>query len=178
MKRGSVCYRTTAHMHNTNRIWRKHGSQIVFGSLIASSLLLSHNDIARNMQNISKAKETIATNTAQQQLMQEQLAHEKAQAEIAEARYKAGCTIVVAVNSPRNLATLVEGEPVFDRTSKKYLPAGTVVCDGNGQTAVLATNASGIPVVSDMAFTGNRSLAIEQVRKIRGAKVYYYTPEK
>lgn len=162
----------------TNRFWRKHGSQITFGVLITGSLLLSNQDITRNMQNLSKAKEVIATNNQQQQLMQEQLAHEKALSEVAEARYKAGCTIVVAVRSPKSLATLVEGEPVFDRTSKKYLPAGTVVCDGNGNTAVLAANVNGIPVAAEMAFTGNRALAIEQVRKIQGARVYYYTPEK
>lgn len=64
------------------------------------------------------------------------------------------------------------------KTSKKSLPVGTVVCDGNGNTGILAPNSKGVPVVSDMAFTGNRELAIDQIRKIRGAKVYYFTPEK
>lgn len=161
----------------TNRIWRKHGSQVVFGSLIASSLLLSYKDIARNMQNLSIARETISNNSNQQQMLESQLAHEKAQAAIAEARYRSGCRIVVAVESPRNLATLVEGESVLDRTTKKPLPAGTVVCDGNGSTGLIVQDAQGELVVGQMAFTGNRELAIAQIRKIRGAKVYYVTPQ-
>ncbi|HEY9665261.1 MAG TPA: hypothetical protein V6C91_00565 [Coleofasciculaceae cyanobacterium] len=130
------------------------------------------------MQSLSQAREMISANSSQQQLLEEQLAHEKAQAAIAEARYNSGCTMVVAVNSPRNLATLVEGEPVLDRTTKKPLPAGTVVCDGNGNTGVIVHNAQGELVVGQMAFTGNRELALEQVRKIKGARVYYVTPEK
>lgn len=160
------------------RIWRKHGSQIIFGCLIVGSLALSSNDITRNLRSLSQVRQTIAANNQQQVLLEQQLAYEKAQAEIAAARYKAGCTIVVAVNSPRNLATLVEGDPVMDRTTKKPLPAGTVVCDGNGQTGVIFRNSQGRLVVGQMAFTGDRTLALEQIRKIHGAKVYYFTPEK
>jgi hypothetical protein len=160
------------------RIWRKHSSQIIFGCLIAGSVAQSSKDITRNMQSLSRTREIISTNTSQQQLLEEQLALEKSQAAVAEARYKAGCTIVVAVNSPRNLATLVEGEPVLDRTTKKPLPAGTVVCDGNGQTGVIVRDNQKQLVVGQMAFTGDRSLALDLIRKIHGAKVYYVTPEK
>jgi hypothetical protein len=162
----------------TSKIWRKHSSKIVFGSLIAGSLLLSYKDISANMRSLSQARGMIAGNTQQQLLLEEQLSHEEAQAKVAEKRYKAGCTIVVAVKDAKNLATLVEGETVYDRTSKKPLPLGTVVCDANGNTGVLVAGNAGIPVVSLMAFTGDRSLATAQIRKIHGAKVYYYTPEK
>jgi hypothetical protein len=162
----------------TNRIWRKHGGKIVFGSLIAGSLLLNSKDISANMRSLSQARETIAGNSQQQLLLEEQLSHEQAQAKVAEARYKTGCTIVVAVKAAKNLATLVEGETVLDRTTKKSLPIGTVVCDANGSTGVLVPDKNGVPVVGQMAFTGDRSLATEQIRKIHGAKVYYYTPEK
>ncbi|MBW4607340.1 MAG: hypothetical protein KME22_08960 [Hassallia sp. WJT32-NPBG1] len=163
---------------NINRFWRKHNSKIVFGSLVIASLIYSSNDISANMRSLSEARQVIGANTRQLTLLEEQLNHEKAQAKIAEARYKAGCAIVVAVNSPRNLATLVEGETVLDRTSKKSLPVGTVVCDSNGNTGVLISNKSGVPVVSQMAFTGNRELAIAQIRRIHGAKLYFVTPEK
>jgi hypothetical protein len=160
------------------RIWRKHSSQIIFGCLIAGSVALNSNDITRNMRSLSQTREIISANTNQQQLLEEQLALEKSQASVAEARYKAGCTIVVAVNSPRNLATLVEGEPVLDRTTKKPLPAGTVVCDANGQTGVIIRDDQKKLVVGQMAFTGDRTLALNLIRKIHGAKVYYVTPEK
>ena len=105
--------------NNPNRLWRKHNTKIIFGTLIAGSLLFSYKDIARNMQNLSAARETIATNSTKQQLLEEQLQYEQAQDKIATARYNSGCTMVVAANSPRNLATLVVGEPVFDRTTQK-----------------------------------------------------------
>ncbi|MBW4568061.1 MAG: hypothetical protein KME31_08560 [Tolypothrix carrinoi HA7290-LM1] len=160
------------------RIWRKHGSQIIFGCLIAASLAYSSKDIARNMLALSQVRQIIAFNSQQQALLEQQFAYEKAQASVAAARYKAGCTIVVAANSPKNLATLVEGESVLDRTTKKPLPAGTVVCDGNGQTGVIVRNSQKQLVVGQMAFTGDRTLALKQIRKIHGAKVYYVTPEK
>lgn len=161
-----------------SRIWRKHSGQIIFGCLIAGSVAFSSGDISRNMRSLSITREVIAANTSQQQLLEEQLALEKSQAAVAEARYKNGCTIVVAVNSPRNLATLVEGEPVLDRTTKKPLPAGTVVCDANGQTGVIISNEQKQLVVGHLAFTGDRSLALVLIRKIHGAKVFYVTPEK
>lgn len=163
---------------NTNRIWRKHSSKIIFGSLIAGSLILSSKDISANMQSLSQARTTIAFNSQQQMLLEEQLSHEQALSKVAQARYKAGCTIVVAVKAARNLATLVEGETVLDRTTKKSLPINTVVCDGNGNTGVLIAGKDGVPVVGQMAFTGDRQLAINQIKKIRGAKLYYYTPQK
>jgi hypothetical protein len=163
---------------NTNRIWRKHNSKIVFGLLIAGSLILSSKDISANMQSLSIARTTIAFNGQQQMLLEQQLSYEQAASKVAEARYKSGCTIVVAAKAARNLATLVEGETVLDRTTKKSLPINTVVCDGNGNTGVLIADKDGVPVVGKMAFTGNRELAINQIKKIRGAKVYYYTPEK
>ncbi|MBA3920312.1 MAG: hypothetical protein H0X31_00845, partial [Nostocaceae cyanobacterium] len=102
----------------------------------------------------------------------------KERAAIAIQRYRDGCTIVVAVSSPKDLATLTKGEPVLDRTTKNPLPEGTVVCDINGNTAILKANSQGVPVADDFAFTGNRELALSLVRKIHGAKVFYNTPEK
>lgn len=163
--------------HNYARIWRRHSSLIVFGSLVVGSLALGHKDIQRNMQSMSIAREVININQNRQRLLDEQFQREQQASKIAESRYKSGCVMVVAANSPWNLATLVEGEPVLDRTTKKFLPLGTVVCDGIGNTGVLVQSSDG-PVVGEMAFTGNRELALDTIRKIRGAKVYYVTPSK
>lgn len=160
------------------KAWRKHKLEIGFGSLVLVAALFSHSDIQRSMQSLSDERARIANNFNIERRLEQSQELAKTKASVAEERYKAGCTIVVAVNSPKNLATLVEGEPVYDRTSKKYLPAGTIVCDANGNTGVLAANSQGIPVVTDMAFTGNRQLALDLIRKIKGAKVYYNTPEK
>ncbi len=160
------------------KVWRRHKLEFGFGAVALVAAFFSHNDIQRSMQGLSEDRARIATNASEQRRLEENAELVKAKAAIAEQRYNSGCTLVVAVNSPKNLATLVLGEPVYDRTTNKPLPIGTVVCDGNGNTAVLASNANGVPVVTDMAFTGNRDLALAQLRKINGAKVYYYTPGK
>jgi hypothetical protein len=163
-------------MLSQKKLWRKHKLEITFGAVALVAALFSHSDIQRSMQGLSEDRARIASNASEQRRLEENAELIKAKAAIAEQRYKDGCTLVVAVNSPRNLATLVEGEPVFDRTTSKPLPVGTVVCDAQGSTAVLASNANGVPVVADMAFTGKRELALAQLRKINGAKVYYVTP--
>jgi hypothetical protein len=164
--------------YNTKRIWRKHKLEIIFGAVALIAAFMSSGDIQRSMHSVSEDRARIASNASEQRRLEENAELVKAKAVIAEQRYNSGCTLVVAVNSPRNLATLVLGEPVFDRTTSKPLPVGTVVCDGNGNTAVLASNTNGVPVVTDLAFTGNRDLALAQLSKINGAKVYYFTPGK
>jgi hypothetical protein len=162
----------------SRKLWRRHKLEIGFGAVALVAAFFSHGDIQRSMQGLSEDRARIASNASEQRRLEENAELIKAKAAIAEQRYNSGCTLVVAVNSPKNLATLVEGEPVFDRTTNKPLPVGTVVCDGNGNTAVLASNINGVPVVTDIAFTGNRELALAQLRKINGAKVYYFTPGK
>jgi hypothetical protein len=164
---------------NTSRFLRKNKSNLIWSVLILGSIALNYGQIRRNMQDLIQTREIIATNSQRQTLLEEQLKSEQSQARIAETRYKAGCTIVVSSRLPKNLVTLVEGETVLDRTTKKSLPEGTVVCDGVGNTGVLVSGTNGQPpVVKKLAYTGKRQLAIDQVRKIRGAKVYYFTPEK
>jgi hypothetical protein len=158
------------------KVWRRHKLEIGFGAVALVAALFSHSDIQRSMQGLSEDRARIASNASEQRRLEENAELVKAKAAIAEQRYNSGCTLVVAVNSPKNLATLVLGEPVFDRTTSKPLPVGTVVCDAQGSTGVLAANSDGLPVVTDMAFTGKRELALAQLRKINGAKVYYVTP--
>ena len=130
------------------------------------------------MNALSADRTRISENAALTRRLEESAETAKVRAVIAIQRYKDGCTIVVVANSPRNLASLVKGQPVLDRTSKAYLPEGTVVCDANGNTAVLKNNVEGVPVADDFAFTGDRQLALNLIRKIHGARVYYNTPAR
>lgn len=111
----------------------------------------------------------IASQNQQIQIQREEIS----QAQLAESRYERGCTLTVAMSSPKDLVSIQTGEPVMDRTTKKPLPNGTVVCDFNGNTAVIKGG-----VASNLAFTGNRELAYQQLKKVRGAKVFYYVPGK
>ena len=158
------------------RHFRKHKTEYIFLGLMIGAALFGYKDIQKQMDALSQDKSRISDAAAHVRQLEENQETLEAQAKIAEKRYKDGCTIVVIANSPRNLATLVKDHPIYDRTSKAYLPEGTVVCDANGNTAILKNNSEGIPVADDFAFTGDRQLALNLIRKIHGAKVYYNTP--
>lgn len=94
------------------------------------------------------------------------------QAKIASNRYRNGCVIVVAQKAPDKFTSLTEGHPVIDWVRKTPLPAGTIVCDANGNTAVIEKR-NGKPVIGKTAFTGDRQL-INQARK--NANANYRVP--
>lgn len=156
-----------------NRFLRRHGAKCAFGAAALISLALSHNDIKQNMQSMSDIRQQLNAQITRQTKLQEHHKFEQAQAKIAEARYKAGCVLIVAPENVRNLATLEEGDVIRDRTNGKPLPDNTIICDGNGNTGVIKDGKVGL-----IAFTGNRDLVLQQVRRINGAKLYYYTPQK
>lgn len=156
-----------------NRFWRRHGSKCVFGGAALISLALSHNDIRQNMQSMSEIRQQLGSQNLRQTKLEEQFKFEQQQAKIAEARYKAGCVLQVTAQNRRNIGTLEQGERLIDSNTGRVLPDNTVVCDGHGNTGVIKDGKVGL-----IAFTGNRDLVLEQVKRINGAKLYYYTPTK
>ena len=156
-----------------NRFWRKHGTKCIFGGAALISLALSSNDIKQNMQSMSEIRQQLGSQSLKQTKLSEQLKFEQIQAKIAEARYKAGCVLVVAPENARNLATIEEGDIITDRNNGKPLPDNSVVCSGAGNTGVIKDGKVGL-----IAFTGNRELVLDQVKRINGAKLYYYAPSK
>ncbi|WP_152591913.1 hypothetical protein [Nostoc sphaeroides] len=149
---------------NNTRIWRKHKTSIVFGTLIGVSLLYSSGDIQRNMGAVSDIKQSIAENSKQQTILEQQLEFEKEQATIADARYKTGCLPIVATVYPHKYVTIVQGKVIQDRITRNPLPRGTVVCDANGNTGVIADRGE----VEAIAFTGNRDLVATRLKRFRG----------
>jgi hypothetical protein len=108
-------------------------------------------------------KLTQDNNTRQMRLMATQQSIES-QAAIADSRYRSGCIMVVASNSPDKLTALEEGKPVIDAARQRPLSPGAVVCDGFGNTGVIIRK-DGSPVVGEMAFTGNESLISSAKKK-------------
>jgi hypothetical protein len=149
---------------NSTRIWRKHKTSIVFGTLIGASLLYSFGDIQRNMGAISDIKQSIAENSKQQTILEQQLEFEKEQAKIADSRYESGCLPIVATVYPHKYVTIVQGKVIIDRITKDPLPKGSVVCDANGNTGVIALKGK----VEAIAFTGNRDLVATRLKRFRG----------
>lgn len=163
-------------MPNCNKFWRKNKTVIIFGGLIAISTLFSIGDMVDKSARLSQMRSEITQSTFDQIRLEQNDEFSQKQAEIANARMKRGCVLVVDATSAKNLVTLNEGQPVRDRANKSYLPAGVTICGANGETAVLRRNAQGIPVIGDLA-VGDRELIYENLKRIRGAKVYYNTPK-
>jgi hypothetical protein len=149
---------------NSARLWRKHKTSIVFGALIGASLLYSSGDIQRNVGAIADIKQSIAENSKQQKILEQQLEFEKEQATIADARYKSGCLPIVATVYPHKYVTIVKGKVILDRITLNPLPKGTVVCDANGNTGVIGLRGA----VEAIAFTGNRDLVATRLKRFRG----------
>jgi hypothetical protein len=149
---------------NSSRVWRKHKTSIVFGALIGASLLYSSSDIQRNMGAISDIKQSIAENSKQQTILEQQLEFEKEQAKIADSRYESGCLPIVATVYPHKYVTIVQGKVIQDRITRNPLPKGTVVCDANGNTGVIGDGGK----VEVIAFTGNRDLVATRLKRFRG----------
>lgn len=156
-----------------NRFFRKHGSKVIFGSLALISIAFSHKDIKQNMDSMSEIRNQIGRQSLKQTKLENQFDFEQKQAKIAEARYQAGCILIVAKENERNLATIQEGDVISDRNNGKTLPNNSVICDGHGNTAVIKDGKADL-----VAFTGDRTLVIQQVKRINGAKLFYYTPSK
>lgn len=114
-------------------------------------------NIKANMIAMGEAQKLAQDNsTKEMRLMATQQSIES-QAEIADSRYKSGCIMVVAFNSPNTLTALEDGRPVMDAARNRPLSAGAVVCDGFGNTGVIV-KVGNKPVVGEMAFTGNQNL--------------------
>ncbi|MBE8990139.1 hypothetical protein [Nostoc sp. LEGE 12450] len=149
---------------NTTRLWRKHKTSIVFGTLIGASLVYSSGDIQRNMGAITDIKQSIAQNSKQQTILEQQLELELELATIADSRYESGCLPIVATVYPHKYVTIVQGKVIKDRITLNPLPKGTVVCDANGNTGVIADRGE----VEAIAFTGNRDLVATRLKRFRG----------
>jgi hypothetical protein len=100
-----------------------------------------------------------AADHARLMLEQEEIA---ATAEIAVQRYIEGCQPVVDWDQI-NYVSLVENEVVLDPTTRFPIPAGTVVCDANGNTAIIRENDQGWPVAQSFAFTGDQGVVRQRL---------------
>ncbi|QFS52703.1 hypothetical protein GXM_10458 [Nostoc sphaeroides CCNUC1] len=113
---------------------------------------------------ITDIKQSIAQNSKQQTILEQQLEFELEQSTIADARYKTGCLPIVATVYPHKYVTIVQGKVIQDRITRNPLPRGTVVCDANGNTGVIADRGE----VEAIAFTGNRDLVATRLKRFRG----------
>ena len=124
---------------------------------ICVCLAIASPNIKANMTAMGEVQKLAQENSTSQMRLMATQQFVESQAEIADSRYKTGCIMVVAFNSPDSLTALEEGKPVLDAARKRPLPSGAVVCDGFGNTGVIV-KMDKTPVVGEMAFTGNETL--------------------
>jgi hypothetical protein len=143
--------------------WAKANPLLAIALLVTPLVLL--NDGVDSASDFFQQGQTLRTErkALQQQQIQLEIAQDAA-AEleaIAIGRYESGCILVTALDQPDQFVSIVENMPVLDRATQSPLPAGTAVCDANGNTAVLTNqniNGEVIPVASSLAFTGDRGV--------------------
>ncbi|WP_414587422.1 hypothetical protein [Scytonema sp. PCC 10023] len=158
------------------KIAKRNPVSVLFGVGILACLALSSGNVKQQMQSLSQVRELAQQNSAKEMKLRATEDFMKQQAEIAANRYKSGCVMVVAMKNPNYYTALSEGQPVIDRVRRIPLPAGTVVCDSNGSTGILEPAADGTPVVSAIAFTGDRAL-VEAARN-RNKSTRYALPNQ
>ena len=166
-----------------NRL-KKHRSTIICGAVVLGSIAFSWDDMTARMEGVNSLKEQAIAQQFNLLALQQQEEILVEQGKIANARMERGCVPVVDANPKLingykyfNLVSLMKGQPVLDRTNKNYLPAGTVVCGSNGDTAELV-NKNGIPVMENFAVGGSKENVEKNVRKFAGSKskVFWSTP--
>lgn len=146
------------------RFWR-HNKELAIGiPVLALATMFSWGDIQKKGEEWGKAKAIANENAFSISTLEQQVELEKAQSDIAVGRYKSGCLPIVANVFPHKYITLVKGKVIKDRITKAPLPAGTVVCDANGNTGVI--DERGAP--DAIAFTGNRDAILLRLNRFRG----------
>lgn len=121
--------------------------------------------MAGNLQEMRQEAARISDRSHTLQLAQQET---ESAAAIANIRYRESCLPVVDLASQQHYVSLVEGKPVIDSVSGVPLPAGTVVCDAHGNTAVLVLEGS-TAVARHFAYTGDRTLIQHRLGAYIGA---------
>lgn len=143
------------------KIFKRNPELFIIGGLLGFSLLMGMDSIKSNLQQVATIRAQVQSDSKIQMGLQASQQDAEAKAAIAEARYKAGCVVVVAGNDPRFHTSITEGAPVLDAIRKTALPPNTLVCDSDGNTAKLVPGiyqGSRTAVAWELAFTGSRAV--------------------
>jgi len=132
------------------------------------ALIISYPSIKAYQADMDAVRKEVTAQTAKVDALTREAEMEKAQAAIANERYKQ-CLPVVGENyrnGTHYFVGLVEGSIPTDRITGKPLPTGTVICDANGITAVIDENGA----VKATAYTGDRDIVQARLNRFRGSQ--------
>ncbi|MBE9178635.1 hypothetical protein IQ268_08690 [Oculatella sp. LEGE 06141] len=128
-------------------------------ALVATAAIaaMNHQNILENMKASEVRAQQIKANAALSAEAEASTLFAEQQAAIAEGRYVAGCMFIYFADTPNQYANVAVGARVVDPVDGSPLPPGTVVCDANGNTAILDGNSK----ISLPAYTGNKAIVRE-----------------
>ena len=132
------------------------------------ALIISYPSIKAYQADMDAVRKEVTAQTAKVDALTREAEMEKAQAAIANERYKQ-CLPVVGENyrnGTHYFVGLVEGSIPTDRITGKPLPTGTVICDAKGITAVIDENGA----VKATAYTGDRDIVQARLNRFRGSQ--------
>ena len=146
--------------------------------------LLNSGEIQNSLSREAATRAIVASN--QQQVRAQEMLQEKQKElePIANARYEAGCEMVISFEVGGQYKVLSVGSPVIDGnvaskiknlpTDKlplwAVLPEGSTVCDAYGNTAILEANGQGFPVVKTIAATTNLDLVRKAMERVKARR--------
>lgn len=132
------------------------------------ALIVSYPTMQGYKSDMDAVRKEVTAQTAKVDALTREAEMEKAQAAIANERYKQ-CLPVVGENyrnGTHYFVGLVEGSVPTDRITGKPLPSGTVVCDASGTTAVIDEKGA----VRSTAYTGDRDIVQARLNRFRGSQ--------
>lgn len=140
-------------------------STLLFGVGAAIALILSYPSLSKYQAEMDKVREEVKVTAAKEEALQRQADFEKSQALIANDRYKECLPVVGSVyrNGRHYFTSISEGQQIFDRITKKPLAQGTVICDANGNSAVINSEGK----AAALAYTGNRNIIQERLKRFK-----------
>jgi hypothetical protein len=153
-------------------VWKIDPIYFVGALIVGGFLALNGRDNLATMQNQQATAKAIAIEN-QQAEMKARLAtaSSQRQAETAKARYEAGCQMVFASNDPSRFTSIQQDRPVLDGATRHPIPDGSVVCDQNGNTAIIANE-----VASNLAFSPDREVIRVAMKRYSDAQ--YSAPQQ
>lgn len=146
---------------------RRNGGTVALCGVAGLILAFNAPNVARNMQASGQARQALAAANLETEQITAAEDLRKKRASIADDRFKS-CNLVFS-RGTATMAAIQEGKPVLDSTGAP-LAQGVVVCDYAGNTAVIANDANGNPVATDLAATQNRDAINAIIARYQGAE--------
>lgn len=136
--------------------------------LVGAAVILSIPSLEKHQTRVDLVRSEIKQRETTAEKLERQLNYEQRQARVANERYKS-CLPVVGdayQNGTHYFTGIKEGDKPKDKITGERLPAGTIVCDAHGSTAVIDRDGA----VSYLAFTGDRNVIQSRLKRFRGSQ--------